>query len=123
MLTPSLCTKLDKRAAPPMLAWLFALIGMLATGVNLQAAALDTDKNFNKHDSAQVFVFSNGSNAALVSGRDDNDHRFHTPSANVFTTSQLNWRFIGLVQSAANWAPALQTLVHLRPPLRAPPFK
>jgi hypothetical protein len=123
MPTSSLSTNPDKRAAPPMLAWLFALIGMLATGVNLQAAALDTDKNFNKHDSAQVFVFSNGSNAPLLPGRDDNDHRFHTPSANIFTTSQLNWRYIGLVQSAANWAPALQSLVHLRPPLRAPPLK
>ncbi|RNL60266.1 hypothetical protein [Zhongshania marina] len=105
-----------------MLAWLFALIGMLATGVNLQAAALDTDRNFNKHDSSQIFVFSSGSNAMLVSERDDYDHSFSTSKASVFTGSQPSWRFIGLVSPTANWAPALQALVHLRPPLRAPPF-
>lgn len=105
-----------------MLAWLFALIGILATGVNLQAAALDTDRNFNKHDSSQIFVFSSGNNAMLVSERDDNDYSFNASSANIFTSSKPSWRFIGLVPSIANWAPALQALVHLRPPLRAPPF-
>lgn len=106
-----------------MLAWFFVLIGMLATGVNLQAATLDTDRNFNKHDSSQVFVFSSGSNAILVSERDDYEHSFSTSSASVFAGSQPSWRLIGLVPSIANWAPALQALVHLRPPLRAPPFK
>jgi hypothetical protein len=115
--------KQDKRTAPPMLAWLFALIGILATGVNLQAGALDTGKNFNPTDAAQFFVFSNNTTAALLSERDDNHHGLDTSTANIFTTSKINWRFVGILASFRNGTPPLSAVFHLRPPLRAPPFK
>ncbi len=123
MFSPPIDIKLHKRSASSLRAWLFAFIGMLAAGVNLQAGELDTDKSFNRADSAQVFVFSSASGSALVLERDESDLRLYTPLSNGFLNLKLNWRFVGLLQLAGSWAPALQTLVHLRPPLRAPPFK
>lgn len=123
MFSPPIKIKLHKHSASSLRAWLFAFIGMLAAGVNLQAGELDTDKSFNRADSAQVFVFSSASGSALVLERDESDQRLYTPLSNGFLNLKLNWRFVGLLKSAGSWAPALQSLVHLRPPLRAPPFK
>ena len=123
MFKPPISTKLDKRSAPTMLAWLFALVGMLATGVNLQAAVLDTGEHANATDSAQVFVFSSSSSFALLSERDDSDHLLDTPTVNTFVNVKCHWQCIGLLKTASSWLPTLQTAFHLRPPLRAPPLK
>ena len=122
MFKPPISTKLDKRSAPKMLVWLFALVGMLATGVNLQAAVLDTGEHVNTADSAQVFVFSSGSSSALLTERDDSDHLLDTPAVNAFVSVKCHWQFLGLLKTASSWLPTLQAVFHLRPPLRAPPL-
>ncbi|MFT6552068.1 MAG: hypothetical protein ACJA1I_002115 [Zhongshania marina] len=118
-----MCKKRNKRLAPTMLAWFFAIIGMLAAGVNLQAAVLDIGEHANKVDSSQVFVFSSGGGLALLPERDDKDHSLDAPTVNAFASIKCHWQFIGFLKTAGSWLPALRAALHLRPPLRAPPLK
>jgi hypothetical protein len=121
-LIPSVKTTFDKRSEPSMFVWVFALIGLLATGVNLQADSLITDKKFNNTDAVQTSLFSLGSYSAHLLKRDKDPHTPDFSTTQAFSEIKLNWRFIGLIKSATSWTSPMQSAFHLHPPLRAPPL-
>lgn len=120
MIFPSFNTKFDQRLTSTMIVWLFALVGMLATGVNLQASAVNADTNVDKTDSSQVFVFSRGCSPSLVLESDGTKPTLDT-IINSFADTDATWCFIGFRESADRRTPTHLSTLYIRPQLRAPP--
>lgn len=106
-----------------MLVLLFALVGMLVTGANLQAGSLAADYKFNKNDPAPILLASSGSSLALVVENTGGSPPFDSLAADGFSHITPHWRFAGLVTPDATWVVPKPGAFHLRPPLRAPPLQ
>jgi len=123
MLFPSNNSGFDKRPATSVLVLLFALVGMLVTGANLQARSLAADFKFNKNEPVPVLLASSGSSVALAVEHNDNKPPFDSVLAHRLSDITPHWRFAGLATPTVIRVLPQPGAFHLRPPLRAPPLQ